>query len=96
MAELIPLEKRIPKADREELAEWFESHTYTTFRKWLLEDGRTQLAIQALLGTKDSLDKTQGRADALKQIHGQLKAIHGEVAKSKEKSQEKKADKRSD
>lgn len=89
------MEKRIPHAELEVLAEGVDGRFYKVFRKWLLEDGRENQARRALLANPSEpteLARIQGNAEGLKGIHSQLKRIKKTYEQIEK---EKKADKRS-
>jgi len=74
----------LTKSDRETLSELFESHYYTSLKKFLdLE--RVELAKRALNSTPDGLVRIQGQAEALKAIHGAMHDIHKSMQVKKRK-----------
>jgi hypothetical protein len=71
--------------DRIELATIYEAPTYKSLKKWL-DNERLNIATKLIVWAPDdvvNIAKFQGQADALKNLHLELRKISTEVSKNK-------------
>jgi hypothetical protein len=68
---------------RQDLATLYDRPEYKAL-KFLLEDERVEIAKKLIIWPADDtigIAKLQGQAEALKQLHRQLKDIHAQISK---------------
>lgn len=64
------------------ISDFFESETYQVIRKYYIEGERLEIAIRALQAPSWEQSKfLQGQADALKQLHLQIREINKQEKK---------------